>query len=416
MAFALLLSTAGRAAADAAPSLQAGDFVAVCGDSITEQKLYSMFIEDYLLMCRPAPKLRTLQAGWGGEVAEGFFNRVNQDVLTLHPTVATTSYGMNDGGYGTLDQWRANWYRSNYTNAVRELRKGGVRLVVVGSPGGVDSDTFQGDPKKAEVYNQTLSQLRDIAREVAQSEKAVFANVFDPMMDVMDKAKAKYGHGYHVAGNDGVHPWNNGHLVMAYAFLKALGCDGNIGTITLNLATNTAEATEGHKVLSCANGTLEVESTRYPFCFYGDPVLPGSTTGIIDFFPFNQDLNRLLLVVKGCPPDSRYKVMWGGGVGKVFKASDLAKGVNLAGEFLANPFVEPFRKVEQAVRAQQDFETLLTKVLLHNLLPYKQAVPEEAAALDRIQANVIARDNSFATASSDAILPVKHTIQVQLVP
>ncbi len=28
-------------------------------------------------------------------------------------------------------------------------------------------------------------------------------------------------------GRDGVHPDRNGHLVMAYAFLKALGCDGN---------------------------------------------------------------------------------------------------------------------------------------------------------------------------------------------
>ena len=40
---------------------------------------------------------------------------------------------------------------------------------------------------------------------------------------------------YHVAGADGVHPAANGHLIIAYAFLKALGCDGNIGTIKVDL-------------------------------------------------------------------------------------------------------------------------------------------------------------------------------------
>ena len=46
----LLISALGALAQDA-PPLQAQDFVAVCGDSITEQKQYSVFIEDYLLMC-----------------------------------------------------------------------------------------------------------------------------------------------------------------------------------------------------------------------------------------------------------------------------------------------------------------------------------------------------------------------------
>ena len=77
-----------------------------------------------------------------------------------------------------------------------------------------------------------------------QEEGVVFANVLDPMIDVMTKAKAKYGHDYHLAGGDGVHPDRNGHLVMAYAFLKALGCDGNIGSITVDL---TAEPGSGQR-------------------------------------------------------------------------------------------------------------------------------------------------------------------------
>ena len=84
--------------------LQDGDLVAVIGDSITEQKQYSVFIEDYLLMCQPAAKLRVMQFGWGGETAGGFNGRMANDCLPFKPTVATTCYGMNDGGYRPFDE------------------------------------------------------------------------------------------------------------------------------------------------------------------------------------------------------------------------------------------------------------------------------------------------------------------------
>ncbi len=98
------------------------------------------------------------------------------------------------------------------------------------------------------------------------------------MMEAMAKAKAKYGENYPVAGpNDGVHPGPNGHLVMAYAFLKAMDLNGDVGTISFDGVTQQATATAGHRVLGCSAGTIQMESTRYPFCFTGDPVKPDST-------------------------------------------------------------------------------------------------------------------------------------------
>jgi hypothetical protein len=54
-----MLMVAGLGLA-AEAKLQEGDFVAVIGDSITEQRLYSVYTEDYLLMCQPAQKLRAM--------------------------------------------------------------------------------------------------------------------------------------------------------------------------------------------------------------------------------------------------------------------------------------------------------------------------------------------------------------------
>jgi lysophospholipase L1-like esterase len=243
-----------------------------------------VFIEDYLLMCQPAADLRQTQFGWSGETSWGFAARMDNDALRFHPTVITTCFGMNDGGYSPMTPDKAQRYRDNQRQIVEKAKQAKVRAIVVGSPGCVDADTYHHKPSDAEIYNKTLAAERDIAREVAQSEGVAFADVFDPMVEVMTKAKAKYGQSYHLAGGDGVHPDRNGHLVMAYAFLKALGCSGDIGRITVDLKANKAEATEGHKVVACRDGVVELESTRYPFCFYGDPSKTSATSGVIEFF------------------------------------------------------------------------------------------------------------------------------------
>src|SRR3982750_3894770 len=87
----------------ASAQLQKGDFVAVAGDSITEQKLYSVYIEDYLLMCKPQPDLRVMQFGWSGETSWGFLQKMPNEALKFDMTVATTCYGMNDGGYSPMN-------------------------------------------------------------------------------------------------------------------------------------------------------------------------------------------------------------------------------------------------------------------------------------------------------------------------
>src|SRR3954471_9239222 len=408
----LSIALSCQAAAVAKELVESGDKIAVIGDSITEQKQYSVFIEDYLLMCQPADKLQVTQFGWGGETATGFEKRMKNDMLRFKPTLITTCFGMNDGGYAALSKDRADLYRTSQQQIVDKAKKAGVRTIIVGSPGCVDTDRFRG-PKFSAVYNKTLGELRDIAREVAQANSVAFADVHTPMIEAMAKAKEKYGKDYHVGGLDGVHPDANGHLVMAYAFLKALGCDGEIGKINVDLGSSKATAEHGHNVLSCSDGKVEIESSRYPFCFYCDKKTTGATAGIIEFMPFNQDLNRFTLVVENAPAEM-CKVTWGPS-SKEFSKDQLAKGINLAAEFIENPFSEPFRKVEAAVRNQQNYETPLVKSLITKLPDFKKLVPEESAAIDKIAATAVHRDQEMIAASAAAVTPVRHTLVIEAV-
>jgi len=409
----IMLTIATAAVAQDIPGLRQGDFIAICGDSITEQRLYSVYIQDYLLMCRPAANLRTLQAGWSGEQAPGFQKRMENDVLMLGPNVATTCYGMNDGGYSPMTAEKAQRYRDSQRAIVKKFKENGVRLIILGSPGCVDSNTFHKNPEEAAMYNKALAELRDIAREVAKEQNVTFANVYDPMMDIMEKTKAKYGRSYHLAGGDGVHPDFNGHLVMAYVFLKALGCDGDIGTITVDMASGNAQATKGHKILSAKDGAIEIESSKYPFCFFGDPAKPRSTRGVIEFLPFNEQLNRLVLVAKNIDADAECKVTWGD-ASRQYMGAELAEGINLAADFLDNPFSEPFRRSEQVIAKQQEFETRLTKSLLHRIPEYLRYVPDAKQELHIVVEKLCKKDKEMSEASSASAVPVRHSIKIEI--
>ena len=343
--------------ADEKPILKKGDHVVIIGDSITEQKLYSRYLETYVVACQAQLDLSCLQLGWSGETAGGFLGRMDTDLFWFKPNVITTCYGMNDGGYRAYEKGIGDNYRKNMQTIIQKAKQAGV-FVVVGSPGAVDSKFFRGGGEPAAIYNDNLAHLRDIAKKLAQENDMAFADVHGAMDKVMPEAKKALGDNYPIGGGDGVHPAPNGQLIMAYAFLKGLRVDGQIGTINVDLADQTT-ASAGHKVLAAKDGSIELESTRYPYCFSGDDKSPNSPRSILPFLPFQQELNRFTLVVKNAKSD-RLKVTWGK-ESKTFSRDELEKGVNLAAEFRETPFATAFQKVDNAVGAKQNFETQMIK-------------------------------------------------------
>src|SRR3954470_13020395 len=67
--------------------LKKGDRLAICGDSITEQKMYSRMMETYLTVCMPEYGISVRQYGWSGEKAAGFLARMTNDCLRFKPTI-----------------------------------------------------------------------------------------------------------------------------------------------------------------------------------------------------------------------------------------------------------------------------------------------------------------------------------------
>ncbi|MHC4544721.1 MAG: SGNH/GDSL hydrolase family protein [Planctomycetota bacterium] len=384
--------------------LKKGDRLAICGDSITEQKMYSRIMETYLTVCMPELKITVRQYGWGGEVAPFFRYRMENDVLRFNPTVATTCYGMNDHRYQPYKAEFGDTYRESSESIIRLFKEHDVR-VIQGSPGAIGRmpPWLKQPIGTLNEMNLSLLELRNIDVRLALEEKVAFADVFVPMLITEFNAKKKYGPDYMISGRDGVHPGWAGQLVMAYAFLKAMGLDGHIGTITVDMATGAANASSGHSVLSAKKSEVELESTRYPFCATGELDKDSSIRSGMILVPFNEDLNRVILVIRNGKAD-RFKVKWGD-TAKRYTAAELAKGVNLAADFYVNPFSEAFNRVDEAVGKKQGYETRKIKTLFRG--------QEGKADMEMTAALTEKTRKPLVEAIQSAFKPVRHTIRIE---
>jgi hypothetical protein len=386
------------------PVLRPGDRLAICGDSITEQKMYSRVIETYLTVCHPDLGIEVRQFGWSGERAPGFLGRLTNDVLRFNPTVATTCYGMNDHRYQASTSEIREEYRGSSEAIVRAFKAHGIR-VVQGSPGTIGKMPSWVKEASGTVndLNLGLLELRNIDVMLARQEQVGFADVYLPMLVGGFEAQQRYGPDYMITGKDGVHPDWAGQLVMAYSFLKALGVDGGIATVTMDLGSGTGTASAGHRVLSAGGEQIELESRRYPFCATGATNLDSSIRSGMTLVPFNDELNRFVLKVAR-PKAEHYRVTWGEDH-RVYPSSALVEGVNLADDFAVNPFSAAFRRVDEAVARKQAYETRQIKDLFHGL---EGRTDMEATALltERVRRQLVEELRS-------QFVPVRHTIRLQ---
>ncbi len=172
-----------------------GDRVVFLGDSITEQRLYTTYLETYLLTRFPSWNLKFRNAGWGGDTS---FLRtrgvpatqaLQRDVLDLHPTIVTIDFSMNDAGYGAFKQDLYDQHVAGEAAIVRQLRAANVRPVVLTA-----SAVEKNEPgHNMQGYNQTLEQFAFGDAAVASRDGVPFADQFHPFVEAINRLRSVGG-------------------------------------------------------------------------------------------------------------------------------------------------------------------------------------------------------------------------------
>ena len=273
--------------------LKPNDRIVFYGDSITEQHLYTNYVESYLATRYPELKLSFFNAGWGGDTAPGGAKRLQRDVLNLKPTVVTICYGMNDGGYTPpREDIRANFV-AGMRELVSRLKAAGVRVVLL-TPGMADGVANPG--LGAIEYNQRgLRVLADEVLALAREEGLPSADLHRLMNEV--DARGKAADPKFCMMPDGFHPEPPGQLVMAYGVLQALGVPPRRQFATVDCASGEVSASEGVIVRLPVRheAGFRVDITLDHLPFFVEP----AARKVLPFLPFQETYNEFKLSVRG---------------------------------------------------------------------------------------------------------------------
>ncbi len=316
--------------ANAQFALHNGDRVVFYGDSITDQRLYTLFTEAFVRTRFPNLKVDFTHSGWGGDTVNGggggdIDTRLNRDVFPYHPTVVTIMLGMNDGGYRAFDQPRFDTYTKGLIHIVDRLQKEdpGVRLTLI-QPSPYDDVTRP--PNFPGGYNATLLQYADYIKDLGGRTSSTVANLNAPVVSMLQNANAKNPQGAQKIIGDRVHPGDAGHLIMAEALLRSWNAPSLVSSVEI----------AGGKVVQSENAKVSGLSTTGGLSWtQTDGALPfplnlsDETVRLaIESSDFVAALNQQTLKVSGLT--GRQALTIDGKAAGTFSTEELAAGINLA--------------------------------------------------------------------------------------
>lgn len=385
--------------------LKDNDTVVFYGDSITDQRLYTVAAEAFVVTRFPKLHVRFVHSGWGGDRVTGggggdIDTRLKRDVFSYKPTVMTIMLGMNDGRYRLFDEEIFNQYRTGYEKIVSSVKREapGVRLTLI-EPSPYDDVTRA--PNFPDGYNSVLVRYGAYLRELAaRTENAITADLNHGVVEMLHRAFASNPVQAKRIVPDRVHPGWAGHFIMAAELLKAWNAPKLVTNVEIDAAGKTVVASDRTAISGLRESDDSIVWTQK------DEVLPmalpdadPATVLAVRSSDFMDRLNVQWLRVSGLAPRKSWSLVINGLAVAQLTSADLAAGLNLS------KFDNPMMR-----QSAQVLQWTVKRAAVHNLrwrqmqLPYeKDGLPRLASILDNLDAldeDLAARQRSAARPSS----------------
>lgn len=326
-----------------------GDVVVMIGDSITEQHLYSNYVEMWTVTHFPSWKLTFRNTGIGGDRSTGGNARFKRDVLPYKATALTVDFGMNDGGYGEFKEALFNPYMKGLQGMADQAKAANIRVAWI-TPQPLD--TNEQGPTALTKYNVTLEKFSAGVKEIAEKNGGLFVDQFHPYLAALDRARKAEPKYPRITGGDAVHPGPAGQALMAASILKGLSLPSLVSSVEIDAGKSAATAVKNCKVAEVAAKEGGIAFQRHDQAL---PFFPPEAASILKWTPILEELNDYHLKVTGLK-DGSYEVRLGDTKVTEASAAELGKGLNLAAAALAaGPIKAQVAAVKAAVEKKNRF-------------------------------------------------------------
>lgn len=323
------------------PVFKEKDRIVFVGNSITCGGHYHSYIWLYYMTRFPDRRIDIFNEGIGGDVAGQIARRLDR-VFAHQPTVVTLTFGMNDTGYMDFTQLENQAVgRKNVETACRDYqeieeaykRHPGIGKILIGSSPYDETSRFNAVPFPGK--NKLIRDISDFLQERAEANEWGYVD-FNRPLDEINRREQQADSTFTLCGGDRVHPTTDGHLVMAYLFLKAQGLAGRpVADIEID-----APALAVRRSDNCEISDLAVSAQKVSFTYLARSLpYPIDTSrydreqhtqaDALNVIPFMEEMNYEGLAVKGLP-DGYYMLKIADVTIARLTAGELKRGVNLA--------------------------------------------------------------------------------------
>lgn len=322
-----------------------GERAVFLGNSITDGGHYHSYIWLYYMTRFPDMPIRVFNGGIGGDTAYDMNKRLDGDIFAMKPSVLMVTFGMNDSGYFEYNGDKPKEFgEQKYQESIKNYQQmekrfkdlPDTRIVMVGtSPYDETVQLKENTPFKTK--NETIKRLVEYQKESAAKNNWEFTDLNAPMTAINQQYQQK-DPTFTLCGSDRIHPDNDGHMVMAYLFLKAQGFVGKeVADMEINANKKQAVKSENCTVSNIKKNGKDLsfdylaEALPYPL----DTIARGwgqkkSQAEVLKVVPFMEEMNRETLKVTGLK--GNYKSLIDDEEIGTWSGDELAKGINLAAE------------------------------------------------------------------------------------
>jgi lysophospholipase L1-like esterase len=379
-------------------ALRSGDTVVFYGDSITDQRLYTTFVETFVVTRYPEMPVRFLHSGWGGDRVTGggggpIDERLERDVIAYKPTVMTIMLGMNDGSYRAFDEGIFKKFSDGYEHIVQVMKQRvpGLRITLIQpSP----HDDVAVEPQFPGGYNAVLVRYGQFIKELAERNGLSVADLNGPVVEALRKAVATDATLAKRIIPDRVHPGPGGHLLMAECLLRAWGAAPTVTSVEIDAASGQVKRAANTAVTGLAAGSSVTWTQK-------DKALPmpvnmndRALALAVKSSDFMEALDQQTLRVSGLSAKT-YKLRINGTVVGSYSAEQLDKGLNLAE--LATPMAKQAAEVHDlTLKRTSVHQTRWRELQMRFRNDNLARLPSVLDNLDALDADLAARQRAAA--------------------
>lgn len=405
-----------------------GDRVVFYGDSITNQKLYTSDIENYILTRFPELNISFTTSGVDGDKVTGGYAgpidlRLERDVIAHHPTVVTVMLGMNDGYYVPYDAQIFAAYAEGYHHLVDVIQSKlpGVRLVLLRPSPYDDVTPTRTKPEwhegMAEAgfedgYNGVLQRFGAFVAKLATEKHANSVDLNRPIVSALEKGQQLDPALAATLIADRVHPGAGVQWLMAQTILKAWNAPAIVTAVQIDgarpavLSTRNTTVTGLHRSGDRLLWTQTDRALPLPFpSAQADPfvALAMRSSDLVE------SLDQQILKVSNLPKSS-YRLEIDNKLVGTFPVEQVSSGINIA--VLETSMLEQSRRVAFDTERKNEIDNARFTLALQSLQGMERASSARRRSEEALEK---AHDRAAEQQRRDAH-PVSHVYMLERIP